>query len=157
MNLTLKQFKTKGFTLVEILIVVIIVGLLSGIAVSKLGDSKERAVQSAKKSAAAEMNKAIQAQYIKGNMIEGFIAGAVFQPTSSSNCLPVLSLASILAANPPNNAITQESKKQLRIIISDTTPRGGFLTLTGTDHKSLEVVYNEGTFTGTAETDADQI
>lgn len=51
--------KLKGFTLIEILIVVIVVGLLSGVAVWKLGDSKEKAAENFLKSSIVSLERNI--------------------------------------------------------------------------------------------------
>jgi type IV pilus assembly protein PilA len=137
---SLKQ--SKGFTLVEILIVVIIVGLLAGIAVSKLGDSKEKAVAAVKKSAAAELNKAIQATYVKGNVIasatvQGYVAtGGVAGVTALTN-------------NPFITAeFTASSLTELRANIINNTPNSGSLSLINSgvgnaSHRDLEVQFDK--------------
>ena len=138
---SLKQ--SKGFTLVEILIVVIIVGLLSGIAVSKLGDSKERAVASVKKSAAAELNKAIQATYVKGLIIATTPAAG-----SASDAAPIQALITALQAR---EVFTSTSAAEMLHGITDRTPNGGFLTTNAAAHRDLEVIYTGGpgqTYTG---------
>jgi type IV pilus assembly protein PilA len=123
----LNQLKKKGFTLVEILIVVIIVGLLAGIAVSKLGDSKERAVISVKKSAAAELNKAIQTAYVKGNII-----------ATAFNTLDVIGVSQQPEIE---SQFTISSLTELRKNITDPTPNTGVFSVTGSAHRDAEVVY----------------
>ncbi len=51
---------TKGFTLIEALIVVIIVGLLAAVGVVKLGGAKTDTLIGLSKSAAGEINKGLQ-------------------------------------------------------------------------------------------------
>jgi prepilin-type N-terminal cleavage/methylation domain-containing protein len=126
---SLKQ--SKGFTLVEILIVVIIVGLLAGIAVSKLGDSKERAVAAVKKSAAAELNKAIQTAYVKGQIIATIPAG-----------IDLAAVSDLTEVSQIANQFTASSLQELRLNIVDTTPNSGTLGLSGNaNHNTLEVTY----------------
>jgi type IV pilus assembly protein PilA len=142
---SLKQ--SKGFTLVEILIVVIIVGLLAGIAVSKLGDSKERAVQAVKKSAAAELNKAIQTAYVKGNILSSGVVTAA-TGASASDASGIQGLITTLAAA-PHSIFTSSSATEMSANIADPTPNGGYLTATvgaGSGHRDLEVIYNTGTY-----------
>ncbi len=145
----LNQLKTKGFTLVEILIVVIIVGLLAGIAVSKLGDSKELAVQSVKKSAAAELNKAIQSAYVKGNLLPDATVTAAAAATSA-DASGLTTLVTTLAGA-PYNSFTLSSATEMNRNITDETPNGGYLTATATGtggaiHRNLEVVFNSGSY-----------
>jgi prepilin-type N-terminal cleavage/methylation domain-containing protein len=136
----LKSLKSKGFTLVEILIVVIIVGLLAGIAVSKLGDSKEKAVAAVKKSAAAELNKAIQATYVKGNIIaSGTVQGYVAQ-AGVAGVTALTNDATIRAE------FTESSLAELRSNIINNTPNSGSLQLINSgvgnaNHRDLEVQY----------------
>jgi type IV pilus assembly protein PilA len=142
-----KLKQSKGFTLVEILIVVIIVGLLAGIAVSKLGDSKERAVQAVKKSAASELNKAIQAAYVKGNILSSGVVTAA-TGASATSVAGIQSLITTLS-EAPHSTFTASSATEMRANVADTTPNGGFLTATvgtGSGHRDLEVVYNTGTY-----------
>jgi len=143
---------SKGFTLVEILIVVIIVGLLSGIAVSKLGDSKERAVQSVKKSAAAELNKAIQIAYIKGNIIPAFTGSNNVNEIISASATDAHGIDSLIIQLQGFGTFTASSAEEMKHGITDTTPNGGFLTATtgagDINHMNLEVVYNIGTYIG---------
>jgi len=134
---SLKQ--TKGFTLVEILIVVIIVGLLAGIAVSKLGDSKERAVASVKKSAAAELNKAIQTAYVKGNIIDAAGITAVLAGTNGTDDVILLTQNTNISSQ-----FTASSLAELRTNIADVTPNSGSVSVTGADNKGLEVLYTAG-------------
>lgn len=127
---SLKQ--SKGFTLVEILIVVIIVGLLAGIAVSKLGDSKEKAVAAVKKSAAAELNKAIQVAYVKGNVI------------STTTIAGLTTVTGLTQVPEIETQFTQSSLAELRENIVNTTPNSGSLALDkgNGSHAALEVVYS---------------
>lgn len=135
----LNQLKSKGFTLVEILIVVIIVGLLAGIAVSKLGDSKERAVVSVKKSAAAELNKALQTAYVKGNII-----GTAITPGATVASLAQF-IGTVAAPTSGNTRITSQftasSLSELRKNVEDTTPNTGSFSVTGATHRDAEIVY----------------
>jgi type IV pilus assembly protein PilA len=135
---SLKQ--SKGFTLVEILIVVIIVGLLAGIAVSKLGDSKERAVAAVKKSAAAELNKAIQATYVKGDIIPAAVVAAL--PATTAGVLDLISPTGS-AGTVISSQFTASSLTELASNIQNETPNSGSVALNGgATHSALEVVYS---------------
>lgn len=139
----LNQLKSKGFTLVEILIVVIIVGLLAGIAVSKLGDSKERAVVSVKKSAAAELNKALQTAYVKGNVITtAFTAYDGTADTTASNASGRSAVLAVTNAPRILEQFTASSLAELRKNVADVTPNTGSFSVTGTQHRDVEVVYH---------------
>ncbi len=135
MNKSLLKLKTKGFTLVEILIVVIIVGLLAGIAVSKLGDNKERAVIAVKKSAATEINKAVQAAYVKGATLASAPATVDALVVGLQGLLPAVGGAPFTAA----------SATEMRANIADTTANTGTLVLRGTNAgilRDVEVVWS---------------
>lgn len=134
-----KLKQSKGFTLVEILIVVIIVGLLAGIAVSKLGDSKERAVAAVKKSAAAELNKAIQTAYVKGNVIPDADITAILATGNGTDDVIALTQNAFISEQ-----FTVSSLNELRLNIGDITPASGALSVTGATHTDLEVLYTIG-------------
>lgn len=135
---TLKQ--SKGFTLVEILIVVIIVGLLAGIAVSKLGDSKEKAVAAVKKSAAAELNKAIQVAYVKGDVIAPAVVAAL--PATTAGVLDLISSTGS-AGDIISKQFTASSLAELAANIQNTTPNSGSVIVTASaTHSDLEVEYS---------------
>lgn len=135
-TLKLKKTAQKGFTLVEILIVVIIVGLLAGIAVVKLGDSKERAVISVKKNIATELNKAIQSAYVRGEYISGFAV--------TNDAAGVVSVLNALQAIPNNAPFTTTSAAEMIRGIQDETPGTGSWEVNAandTDHRNLEIVF----------------
>lgn len=141
-NQTNKLKQSKGFTLVEILIVVIIVGLLAGIAVSKLGDNKERAVIAVKKSAATEINKAIQAAYVKGASVVPQAAGGELATIALLGQLQNLSPA--MGGAPFTLASAQEVIRNLQ----DVTPNTGNILInavpavgTGGSLRDVEVVW----------------
>jgi len=143
MKSLLKLKQTKGFTLVEILIVVIIVGLLAGIAVSKLGDNKERAVQSVKKSAAAEINKAVQAAYVKGYLPTATVANGTPGTPGAAGVVALVGQLQALGSNAP---FTAASAAEMQNNIADTTANSGSLYVTGggtgTGLRDVEVVYS---------------
>lgn len=65
-TLTKKLQNKKGFTLIEALIVVLIVGLLAAMGIAKLADSKKEAERTVGASIAADINTAVQRASLKG-------------------------------------------------------------------------------------------
>jgi len=138
--------KSRGFTLVEILIVVIIVGLLADVAVFKLGDNKERAVAAVKKSAVAELNKAIQVAYVKGDVISSAALAPLGTSTGTCNgqgarpsATGVIGLTEIPEIK---SQFTFGELLEMRLNIVNPTPNSGTVTLNGDhSHGGIEVVY----------------
>ena len=60
----MKARKNKAFTLVELLVVIIIIGILAAVAIPQFGDSSADAKQAALKENLRTMRSAVEAYYI---------------------------------------------------------------------------------------------
>jgi prepilin-type N-terminal cleavage/methylation domain-containing protein len=63
--------KEKGFTLIELMVVISIIALLSVVVIAALGSARDRAKNTAKNELAMEYIKAIEL-YNSANLIEGY-------------------------------------------------------------------------------------
>lgn len=61
------QFKQKGFTIIELLIVIVVIGILATITAIALGGANERARDAKRESDAKSLQTAIEAYYTIGN------------------------------------------------------------------------------------------
>lgn len=63
-----------GFTIVELLVVVLIIGILASIAIAKFGDSKRRAYLAAMQSDLRGLATVAESQFTSDNSYEGVVA-----------------------------------------------------------------------------------
>lgn len=61
------QFKQKGFTIIELLIVIVVIGILATITAIALGGANERARDAKRESDAKSLQTALEAYYTVGN------------------------------------------------------------------------------------------
>lgn len=148
----------KGFSLIEVLIIVLIIGILSGHAIFKNHHFYEQGVTYIKIETANAFNKAIQTAYIKGYVIDDSYISELNVTTESpldsqynklEELLDVLYLGkktadqnydefeSPLTLDSYNNIKSNLNSKRFR----DTTDTTGTFTITGSTHSNLEVVY----------------
>jgi prepilin-type N-terminal cleavage/methylation domain-containing protein len=63
-----------GFTIIELLVVVLIIGILASIAIAKFGDSKRRAYLAAMQSDLRGLATVAESQFTSDNSYEGVLA-----------------------------------------------------------------------------------
>ncbi len=71
----MRRVRKYGFTLVELLVVIAVIGLLSGIAVVSLNTSRAKARDAKRKADLKQIDTAIQL-YVSANPLVGFPGGA---------------------------------------------------------------------------------
>lgn len=100
----------KGFTLIEALIVVIIVGLLAGVGVVKLGQAKTDTLVSLNKSAAAEINKGLQRAIVANQgagYTNAFLVADIASPSKVIDALVVAGHFTTASGNAMKDNITK--------------------------------------------------
>jgi len=132
----MRLFFKLGFSLVETMVVVIIVGMLTGIAVSKLGDVQDRTTINIKKVAAVDLNKALRKAYMTRTLItETEIVAFYAAPDGVEEVIAVSQHPVVTAA------YTQNSLEAMREVIRNTRGGTGTFRLEGTTHRDLRVEF----------------
>jgi prepilin-type N-terminal cleavage/methylation domain-containing protein len=160
MKHTRQNTHPKGTTLVEMLIVIVLIGILTTYTILKTYDSYEQGVVFMKKEMAQTMNKGLQTQYIRGFVMDDSYVQSLIPPTqdATAHYNALITLVRALQDGRKNNTTTYPLNTQIYTSESfthlqenlestrfrETSPKTGYLRLTGTDHKSLEVTYTKG-------------
>lgn len=111
MNKTLcPQRNESGFTLIEVLVVVLIIGLLSAIAIPAFLNQRHAAVDASIQSNVAEIEKALELYYLENNQYphQGPLAADGMEKEGSPE--RVLGLTAAVAAHPKAPVTPEEGK-----------------------------------------------
>jgi type IV pilus assembly protein PilA len=100
----MKKMNKKGFTLVEIMIVVAIIGLLAAIGIPSILNAYAKSQESAKARNVAEVNKAKSQLTLPAGVAGG--RGEVVGAAPSTNLLTLLSISSLSKLDVGGAAIT---------------------------------------------------
>ena len=116
MNKTIKN--QKGFTLIEIIAVLIILGILAAVAVPKYIDMQGEAKKAAVKGQIAEMKSTLNLAYAKQFLSTGT------KPTDAANIVSEASMGTTMGLAPDNWTVSATASGTNAVVLS-VTARGG--------------------------------
>ncbi len=112
---------TRGFTLIELLIVVVIVGILASIAITRLGNTRERALTAAMKSDLRNLVSAEEAFFSNGQTYFGGAIPSAAMPYDPSQGVTV-TLSSVTNSGWSAEATNPATTKTCSIFVGTGTP-----------------------------------
>src|ERR1035438_2246419 len=154
----MKHSSKSGFALIEILIVVVIIGLLTAIGITKFGGAKDRAQAATAKAITTQLNKCIQQAIIDDNWttLSSSLPGDTGQITPAQMTTLATELASLgyisqSSVQDWTDFVTTITKADNPILIAEAGTSSKYtITFTTTARSDATIVQAASTATATA-------